>query len=53
MTRIFLVIGLLAVSACAPQYDAPPPSGYPVHSDPLCYYGEPYEPGGPLSVICA
>lgn len=57
MTRIILALALLATSACV----ATDPygggggttAGLPVHPDPLCFYEEPYEPGGPLGEVCA
>jgi len=58
MKRLILVVGLLAASACVPGTDSG--GGYgatadamPVHPDPLCFYTEPMEPGGPLEEVCA
>lgn len=60
MKRLVLIAALLGTAAClpaeSPGYGAAPsaaPSAYPVHPDPLCFYDAPFEPGGPLSEVCA
>lgn len=59
MKRMLLLVGVLALGGCVPAggaYDVYPtgsPNPYGVHPDPLCFYDEPFEPGGPPSVVCA
>lgn len=58
MKRLILIAALLATTACVPVYTDPgygggASAGLPVHPDPLCFYTEPFEPGGPLGEVCA
>lgn len=56
MKKLLLVLPMVALTACLPQTGGPTVatgSGFPVHPDPLCFYDEPFEPGGPLSEVCA
>ncbi|MEL6745919.1 MAG: hypothetical protein AAFO68_10715 [Pseudomonadota bacterium] len=59
MKRLFLVVGLVAMSGCVAVdpygggYGGPNEAALPAHPDPLCFYTEPFEPGGPLGEVCA